>query len=93
MLNTKCMKYKIGSSILALLTSIFISYAVTIKVFHTHTNFHQNCPVCHFQLNDSFDIHHTISPTTFSFIKFFQIVPRFSFQQITQESTSRSPPA
>ena len=87
------MKYKLGSSILALLASIFISYAVTIEVFHTHSSFQHNCPVCHFHLNDSSDILQTQSFNNFSFIQFFEIFPYFTFQQITQQSTSRSPPA
>jgi len=86
------MKYKLGSSILALLASIFISYAVTIEVFHTHSSFQNNCPICHFQLNDSSDIQQTQSSNNFSFIQFFEIFPYFTFQQITQQSTSRSPP-
>lgn len=86
------MKYKLGSSIFALLVSIFISYAVTIEVFHTHTSFQHNCPICHFQLNDSSDVQNTISSITFAIIQFYEVVPYFSFQQITQQSTSRSPP-
>lgn len=86
------MKYKLVPSIFALLASIIISYAVTIEVFHTHTNFQHNCPICHFQLNDSSDIQHASSTFTFASIQFLELVPHFTLQHIAQESTSRSPP-
>ncbi|MGQ9843007.1 MAG: hypothetical protein ACUVRK_05520 [Spirochaetota bacterium] len=86
------MKYKLGSSILALIASIIVSYAVSIEVFHTHLSYQHNCPVCHFQLTDSSDVQHTINFSTFAFIQFFEAVLFFKFPQITQHTTSRSPP-
>jgi len=86
------MKYKLSSSILALLASIIISYAVTIEFFHTHTSFQHNCPICHFQLNYSSDAQQTISSNNFSFIQFFEVIPFINYPTVIQQSTSRSPP-
>lgn len=86
------MEIKYCKYILHFIAAISIAYATTIAVAHHHDTHHHNCPVCHFQHDNTSDIHTAIIANDNNFIELPYCENHQYVYLLIHFVNSRSPP-
>lgn len=86
------MQYKMAKYALHTIAIVVIAYASIAAAAHHHITHHHDCITCHFQYDNTTDIHPQITIGQLYSIEYIKVKNQQYISLITNYSTSRSPP-